>query len=110
MAVARIQNTVLAESNETIYVEGNHYFPPQSLKKDHFSPSDTQTYCPWKGHAAYFHVEADGQKYPDLAWYYPTPYEKAEGLKDYVAFYGKVEVDTQPEDTVRKLDEQGQAV
>lgn len=83
---------VLAESSETIELEGNHYFPPGSLKKEYFKSSDTRTSCPWKGMASYYHLAVDGKTNEDAAWYYPEPRERAEYFKGYVAFWRGVEI------------------
>lgn len=85
-------DTVLAESDETIVVEGNHYFPPDSINTDLFEPSDTTTVCPWKGTASYKTVVVSGEKNPDAAWFYPEPKQAAAEIKDYVAFWRGVEV------------------
>ena len=82
----------LAESETTVVVEGNHYFPPESVNADFFRESDTHTICPWKGEASYRTVEVDGQSNPDAAWYYPAPKEAAAQIKDRVAFWHGVEV------------------
>ncbi|CAE6442659.1 unnamed protein product [Rhizoctonia solani] len=87
MPQVKVGNTLIAESDQTIVVEGNHYFPPDSIKKTHFKDSNTHTTCPWKGVASYYNVEADGQTIPDAAWYYPETKAKAENIKNYVAFY-----------------------
>ena len=93
MAKATWNGITLAESNETIQVEGNHYFPPDSIKADHFKPSDLHTTCPWKGVASYYHLEASGETSENAAWFYPEPKEAASNIKDYVAFYGnKVQI------------------
>ncbi|MDE0803633.1 MAG: DUF427 domain-containing protein [Acidimicrobiales bacterium] len=84
---------VVAESDETIVVEGNHYFPPSSIRREAFTPTDHSTHCPWKGDAAYYTVTAAGVSAENAAWYYPEPKDKAAQIKDYVAFYGsKVDV------------------
>lgn len=84
---------VLAESDATEEVEGNHYFPPEALNRDFLEESDTHTSCPWKGEASYYDLAADGTREEDAAWYYPAPKDAAKQIKDYVAFYGsKVEV------------------
>ncbi|MDH3710626.1 MAG: DUF427 domain-containing protein [Cyclobacteriaceae bacterium] len=83
---------VLAESDQTIVIEGNHYFPPDSVKWEFFEKSDTHSVCPWKGQASYHHVMVNGQNNPDAAWYYPDPKEAAKGFKDYIAFWKGVEV------------------
>ncbi|KAG9092000.1 hypothetical protein FS749_016075 [Ceratobasidium sp. UAMH 11750] len=84
---AKSGSTVLAESDKTILVEGNHYFPPDSIKKEFFKDSDTHTSCYWKGVASYYNVEVDGKNITDAAWYYPAPKDAALHLKNYVAFY-----------------------
>ena len=68
---------VLAESDKTVVVEGNHYFPPDSIRKEHFKASDTHTECGWKGTASYYTVEVEGKRNPDAAWYYPEPKDAA---------------------------------
>ena len=84
--------TLLAESNDTIVIENNHYFPADSIKKEHFKESDTHTMCPWKGMASYYHVEADGKTNEDAAWYYPDAKAMAKEFEGYVAFWKGVEV------------------
>jgi uncharacterized protein (DUF427 family) len=86
-------NTTVAESDETIVIEGNHYFPPDAIVKDHFQPSDTHTICPWKGEASYYNVVVDGQVNKDAAGYYPQPKNDATEIKDYVAFWRGVRVE-----------------
>lgn len=83
---------LLAESEDTVVVEGNHYFPADSLVREHFKPSDKQTICPWKGTASYFTIEVKGQTNRDAAWYYPDPKAAAEEIRDRVAFWKGVEV------------------
>ena len=83
---------VIAESDATVVVEGNHYFPPASLNRDHLRPSDHTTVCPWKGTANYYSINAGGQINPDAAWYYPEPKEAAEEIKGRIAFWKGVEV------------------
>ena len=85
-------NTVIAESTETKMVENNHYFPPDSIKKEFFKESQTHSNCPWKGIASYYTLEVDGSKNPDSAWYYPDTSELAKQIKGYVAFWKGVEV------------------
>lgn len=85
---------VLAQSAETVRVEGNHYFPADSLHGEYFSDSPTTTVCPWKGTARYYTVTVDGQANPDAAWYYPEPSAKAAAIKDHVAFWKGVRVET----------------
>lgn len=86
-------NTVIAESNDTVVVEGNHYFPKESIKSEFFSDSATHSTCPWKGLASYYSLEVDGKKNPDAAWYYPAPKDAAKEIKDHVAFWKGVRVE-----------------
>jgi uncharacterized protein (DUF427 family) len=86
------KGAVLADSHDTIVVEGNHYFPPESINPKYFRPSSNQTTCPWKGLASYYHVEVDGEVNRDAAWFYPEPKEAANKIKNYVAFWKGVEV------------------
>lgn len=83
---------VLAESDNTVVVEGNHYFPPEDVKSSYFKKTDTHTKCPWKGEASYYSIEVDGDINKDAAWYYPEPFEKAKNIKDHVAFWKGVEI------------------
>lgn len=83
---------VLAESDSTIVIEGNHYFPPTSISKDFFKSSETHSTCPWKGLASYYSLEVNGQTNEDAAWYYPEISDLAKGIKGYVAFWKGVEV------------------
>ncbi len=83
---------VLAESDETIVIEGNHYFPPQSVNAEYFEDSDTHTVCPWKGTASYRSVVVDGERNADAAWYYPTPKDAAAEIAGYYAFWKGVRV------------------
>lgn len=90
-------NQVIAESNDTIVIEGNQYFPKDSVKKEFLVDSEFHTTCPWKGEASYYHVEVDGQKNEDAAWYYPTPKEHAfkvvgKDFSNYIAFWRGVEI------------------
>ena len=84
---------VLAESDDTTMVEGNHYFPPDSLDREFFRDSDTHTTCPWKGLASYLDVVVDGNTNRDAAWYYPEPKEAAEHIAGYVAFSKGVSIE-----------------
>lgn len=86
-------NTVIAESDDTIVVEGNHYFPPEDVKSEHLEPSQTKTTCPWKGEASYFHVTVDGELAADAAWTYPDPKPEAEHIEGRIAFWRRVEVE-----------------
>jgi uncharacterized protein (DUF427 family) len=85
-------NEVIAESNDTIVVENNHYFPKNAVKEQYLKPSDTHTTCPWKGEASYYSLNVDGQENKDAAWYYPHPKEAASEIKDYIAFWKGVKV------------------
>ncbi len=85
-------NATLAESDDTVMVEGNHYFPAKSIRREHFSASDTHTSCPWKGEASYYHVNVDGNLNRDAAWFYPDPKSAAANIKDRVAFWKGVVV------------------
>lgn len=89
---AVFNNVIIAESDDTIVVEGNHYFPPQSLKKEYFTASDHKSTCPWKGLASYYSVNVDGKTETDAAWYYKSPSEAAKEIKDHVAFWKGVKV------------------
>jgi len=84
--------TVVAESDDTVVVEGNHYFPAESVKKQYLLPSNTRTMCAWKGEARYHTLFVDGDANPDAAWYYPQPKEAAAQIKDRIAFWNGVEV------------------
>ncbi len=84
---------VLAESDHTKVVEGNHYFPPESLKKAFFKESDRTSVCPWKGTASYYSLEVDGNTNADAAWYYPEPKEAAQQIAGHVAFWKGVTVE-----------------
>ena len=83
---------VLAESDYTEIVEGNHYFPQDSLNKQYFNESSTRTTCPWKGTASYFNIQVNGQTNRDAAWVYPDTKEAAKNIEGYVAFWRGVEV------------------
>ena len=86
------ENTVIAESDETIVVEGNHYFPPQSIKTEYFKTSATHTTCPWKGVASYSTLCVGDKSNPDAAWFYPEPKDAAKAIKNHVAFWRGVKV------------------
>lgn len=85
-------NKVIAESNKTLVVEGNHYFPKDSVKKEYLKSTETHTLCPWKGTASYYTIQVDGKENSDSAWYYPEPSSAAEKIKDHVAFWKGVEI------------------
>lgn len=86
-------NTIIAESDETIVVEGNHYFPPSAIKSEHFQPSATHTICGWKGEASYYNVVVNGEVNKDAAWYYPQTKDAAKNIENYVAFWKGVKVE-----------------
>jgi uncharacterized protein (DUF427 family) len=83
----------LAESTECEQVEGNYYFPSDSIKQEYFKESATHTTCPWKGVASYYNVEVDGQVNKDAAWYYPTAKDAAKNIQGYVAFWKGIKVE-----------------
>ncbi len=85
-------NQVIAESDNTIVVENNHYFPKESVKPEFLKDSATHTTCPWKGLASYYTLEVNGQQNKDAAWYYPQPKDAAAQIKDYIAFWKGVKV------------------
>jgi uncharacterized protein (DUF427 family) len=87
---AKINGTVLAESDDTIVVEGNHYFPPESVRMEYFTKTRMKTLCYWKGLASYYTVTVDGEQLSNFAWYYPHPSPLARKIKNYVAFSGGV--------------------
>lgn len=86
------KDCVIAESDNTVIVEGNHYFPPESLKREHFRDSTRYTVCPWKGTASYFDVVVNDEVNPGAAWYYPEPKAAAEEIRGRVAFWRGVTV------------------
>jgi uncharacterized protein (DUF427 family) len=83
---------IIAESNDTKNVEGNHYFPPETANQEYLKSSASHTVCPWKGTASYYDVVVDGKVNKDAAWYYPDPSDAAKPIKDYIAFWRGVEV------------------
>ena len=83
---------IIAESENTVVVEGSHYFPPESIHSEYFSPSDHTSVCPWKGNASYYNVVVNDKTNESAAWYYPTPKEAANHIKGYVAFWKGIEV------------------
>ena len=85
--------TVVAESDDTVVVEGNHYFPANSLKREYVLSSNTRTMCSWKGEARYYNLFVDGDVNPDAVWYYPEPKEAAEEIRDRVAFWKGVKIE-----------------
>jgi uncharacterized protein (DUF427 family) len=93
MAKAIWENTVLAESDRTIEIEGNKYFPPEAIRSEFLKPNHQHTTCPWKGVASYYDVEVNGRTNASAAWYYPEPKPAAKQIKDYVAFWRGVKVE-----------------
>jgi len=93
MAKAIWRQTTLAESDRCEMVEGNYYFPPGSIKKDYFNKSKTQTECPRKGTAHYYHIQVGTEVNVDAAWYFPEPKQAAKHIKNYVAFWRGVEIE-----------------
>jgi uncharacterized protein (DUF427 family) len=93
VAKASWKGAVLAESDSTVIVEGNHYFPRDSVRAEYFLPSETHTVCPWKGTASYHHIEVNGERNADAAWFYPEPKPAAAQIKDRVAFWKGVRVE-----------------
>jgi len=94
MVKAIWKGKVLAESDQTEVVEGNHYFPADTVHKEFFRPSETHSTCPWKGVASYYSIEVDGEKNPDAAWYYPDPKPAARNITGRVAFWKGVRIET----------------
>ncbi len=84
---------VLAESQNTVLIEGNHYFPEDSINEQFFLPSDTHTTCHWKGEASYYSLTVDGKENKDAAWFYPEPKEAAKGIKGHIAFWRGVKIE-----------------
>jgi uncharacterized protein (DUF427 family) len=92
MAKAIWNGVVIAESDKTEMVEGNHYFPPNSIKREFFRESQQQTVCPWKGTASYYDLEVNGDVNRGAAWYYPTPKVAAKNITNHIAFWKGVQV------------------
>jgi uncharacterized protein (DUF427 family) len=93
MTKAVWNGAVLAESDATIVVEGNHYFPPEAVRREHFRPSESHTVCGWKGTASYYDVVVGDEVNADAAWYYPETKEAAKAIEGYVAFWHGVIVE-----------------
>jgi uncharacterized protein (DUF427 family) len=93
MPRATWNGAVLAESDRTVVVEGNHYFPPEAVRRERLRDSATHTVCGWKGTASYYDVEVGGQVNKDAAWYYPDPTPAAANIKGHVAFWKGVRVE-----------------
>lgn len=92
MAKAIFNGTVIAESDSTRMVEGNHYFPPDAVRMEYLISSEHHTICPWKGEASYYSVEVDGQQAQDAAWFYPETKPAAAEIQGYIAFWRGVKV------------------
>ena len=97
MTKAIWKDTVIADSEQTVIVEGNHYFPPDAVRREYLAPSDKKTVCPWKGEASYYHVNVGGEQNRDAAWYYPAPQGAAADIKDHIAFWNGVRVVAGPQ-------------
>ncbi|MFM7447457.1 MAG: DUF427 domain-containing protein [Leptolyngbyaceae cyanobacterium] len=93
MAKATWNGIVLAESDRTVVVDGNHYFPPESINREYFQASNTHTTCGWKGLASYYTIQVDSKTNPDAAWYYPEPKDAAKQIAGYIAFWKGVKVE-----------------
>ncbi|HTQ58018.1 MAG TPA: DUF427 domain-containing protein [Bryobacteraceae bacterium] len=93
MARALWEGAVLAESDDIVIVEGNRYFPPDSIHQEYFKPSDATSVCPWKGTASYYDIEVDGKRNAAAAWYYPKPKPAASQIRGRVAFWRGVQVE-----------------
>jgi uncharacterized protein (DUF427 family) len=85
-------NKIIAQSDATIVVENNHYFPPESVNKSYLISSKTASTCPWKGQAAYYSIKVNGHTNTDAAWYYPEPKDAAKNIKNYIAFWKGVTI------------------
>lgn len=92
MYTARWNGQIIAQSDKTIEIEGNQYFPPKDVKMEFFSTTDHHTTCPWKGYAHYYTIDVNGSRNENAAWYYPEPKDAAKEIKDYVAFWKGVTV------------------
>lgn len=90
MPKASWNGVVIADSDDTVVVERNHYFPRDSVKSEYLKPSELTTHCPWKGDAGYYNIEIDGDVNEDAAWFYSDPMEAAKNIKDHIAFWNGV--------------------
>ena len=90
---AIFNNKTIAESNDTIVIENNHYFPHDSINKEFFKSSEMHSVCPWKGTASYYTIEVDGKENKDAAWFYPEVSDLAKGIKNRVAFWKGVKIE-----------------
>lgn len=93
MKKATWNGEVIAESDKTVNIEGNHYFPPESVNMDYMKKSDTHTTCHWKGTASYYTIDVNGKENEDAAWYYPDTSELGKNIKGYIAFWKGVEIE-----------------
>ena len=93
MKKATWNGKIIAESDQTIVIEGNHYFPPESVRQEYLKEAEYHTTCPWKGKASYYNVVVDGEVNQNAAWYYPEPKEAASEIKGYLAFWKGVRVE-----------------
>ncbi len=93
MARAIWNGTIIAESDDSIVVEGNHYFPADSIRSEFYRQSDFHTVCPWKGRASYYHIEVNGKRNKNAAWYYPEPKDMAKMISGRIAFWRGVKVE-----------------
>lgn len=107
MPKASWNGQIVAESDATELVEGNHYFPPESLKKEFFEDSATTSVCGWKGTANYYTLNVNGQQNVDAAWFYPEPKQAASNILGYVAFWKGVTVEDTPGQQVNQAGEEG---
>ncbi len=89
---AIFNNQIIAESNNTIELEGNNYFPPESLNKQYFKESTYESTCPWKGEASYYTIDVNGEIRDEAGWYYKNPSEAAKQIKNHVAFWKGVRI------------------
>jgi len=89
---AQWNNTIIAESDATVIIEGNHYFPKESIKMEYLKESHTQSSCPWKGCASYYNIIVNGETHEDAAWYYAEPSPLTSNIKNHIAFWEGVEI------------------
>ena|ERR1700761_9508760 len=92
-AIAKLGDEILAESNDTIVIEGNHYFPKDAVRKEFLRNSDTHTTCPWKGKASYYHLEVNGEVIHNGAWFYPKPSKDAAMVNERIAFGDEITIE-----------------
>ena len=93
MPKATWNGALLAETDRTVIVEGNHYFPAKSVRAEYLRSSETHSVCPWKGTASYYNIEVNGENNPDAAWFYPDPKPAAAQIRDHVAFWKGVRIE-----------------